>query len=144
MEEKMKGKKRFIRIANKKRTRGSDAKKLDDLQQHLTEQQLHFNREEVHYNKYFTTPKKTRIPDLSNHFIIIELDGKVHGSLDEASESKQTLARNMDYERAGFEYIILNEELAKEFNLNLVDLASYRVYEEEAKIRAKRELEYGQ
>jgi len=138
----MKGKKGWISRANKKKTRQSDGGKLDDLQMHLDNLGLYFKREEVHYNKFFSTPNKLRVPDLSNHFILIELDGSIHGSMDEASESKQTLKRNMDYIRAKFNFIILNEELARAFNLELHNLAAYRVYEEEAKIRAYRKLEY--
>lgn len=67
----------------------------------------------------------------------IELDGPYHGSMDMVSESKQTLERNTDYEIAHYRYIVINEELARNFNLDFNDLTAYRVMEEESKFRAR-------
>jgi len=130
--------KAHIHRANKKRTRNSDAEKLDDIQQHLTQQKFNFIRERVVQNDSFSTRNHIRVPDLSmirgRRLIIIELDGGIHGSLE--MQSERTKKRNADYNRAGFIYILLNEEQAagEDPALDIVSLADYRVREVLSKI----------
>jgi len=132
------GKKQWIHNANKKRSRGSDATKLDELQTHLNLQGLHFMRENPISDNLFTTRNLLRVPDLSHwhgdKLIVIELDGSIHGSLEFATE--KTMRRNADYNRAGIIYILLNEEQMKAENLDMCDLASYRVREVLSKLGA--------
>jgi len=125
--------KAHIHRANKKRTRNSDAEKLDDIQQHLTQQKFNFIREREFHNELFSTRNHIRVPDLSmrygNHLIVIELDGGIHGSLE--MQSDRTKTRNADYNRAHIIYILLNEEQAhgEDPPLDIVSLADYRVRE---------------
>ncbi len=132
------GKKSFIHQANKNRDRNSDAYKLDDVQQHLTQQGFNFIREREIHNTLFSTRNAIRVPDLSywagDKLIVIELDGGIHGSLEMPTE--KTMKRNADYNRAGIIYILLNEEQCKAENLPVVDLASYRVREVLTKLEA--------
>lgn len=134
----MRGKKNFIHQANTKRTRGSDATKLDYIQDHLNQQGLYFEREKELYNSLFETKNKLRVPDLTmfqkEKLIVIELDGPIHGSLE--MQTEKTRRRNADYNRAGIIYILLNEQQAKEEYLELENLASYRVREVLSKLEA--------
>ncbi len=127
----MAGKRSFIHQANKRRGRGSDAEKLDVIQTHLTLQNIHSIREKELYDSRFGTKNNLRVPDLSIQYkgklILIELDGPVHGSLE--FQTEKTKRRNADYNRAGLIYILLNEEQCKAENMDLSDLASYRVRE---------------
>ena len=136
----MKRIKAHIHRANKKRTRNSDAEKLDDIQQHLTQQKLPFIRERALSSSLFSTKNSLRVPDLSGVFhgkmIIIELDGGIHSSLE--TPTKRTMQRNADYNRAGFIYIIINEESAKANHIELHDLASYRVWEVLSKLESEK------
>ena len=126
----MRGKKQWIHNANKKRSRGSDANKLDDIQQHLTQQGFNFIREKEIFERCFSTRNHLRVPDLTmdaGRLVVIELDGSIHGSLE--FQTEKTRRRNADYNRAGIIYILLNEEQMKAENLDMCDLASYRVRE---------------
>ena len=127
----MAGKKSFIHQANKRRGRNSDAGKIDEIQTHLTLQNIHSIRERELFDARFNTRNKLRVPDLTvthkGKLIVIELDGPVHGSLE--FQSEKTKRRNADYNRAGIIYILLNEEQCKAENMDLADLASYRVRE---------------
>jgi len=132
------GKKQWIHNANKNRSRGSDASKLDDIQEFLNEQRLYFTRETAINNGLFSTRNHIRVPDLSmwkgDKLIVIELDGKVHQSLEDPT--KKTLRRNADYNRAGIIYILINEEQAEAYNLELRDLTAYRVREVLSKLES--------
>ncbi len=127
----MAGKKSFIHQANKRRSRNSDAHKIDEIQTHLTLQHIPSIREKELYDKRFGTRNHIRVPDLTIDYkgklILIELDGPVHGSLE--FQTEKTKRRNADYNRAGIIYILLNEEQCKADNMDLADLASYRVRE---------------
>jgi len=133
----LRGKKQWIHNANKKRSRGSDATKLDELQTHLTLQGFNFIREKEIFERCFSTRNHLRVPDLTldvGRLIVIELDGSIHGSLEFATE--KTMRRNADYNRAGIIYILLNEEQMKAENLDMCDLASYRVREVLSKLES--------
>jgi len=121
-------------------SRNSDAEKLDELQTHLNLQHLSFIREEVITNEQFSTRNHVRVPDLTmmygDRMIVIELDGGVHGSLE--IPTNKTKKRNADYNRAGIIYIILNEEQAEAENLDICDLASYRVREIISKLESEK------
>jgi len=136
----MKRVKAHIHRANKKRTRNSDAEKLDDIQQHLTQQKFNFIRERIIYDELFSTRNHIRVPDLSmvrgRKMIVIELDGGIHGSLE--MQSERTKTRNADYNRARIIYILLNEEQAagEDPPLDIVSLADYRVREVLSKIES--------
>ncbi len=123
--------KAHIHRANKRRTRNSDAEKIDDIQQHLNQQRLNFIREREIYNPLFSTRNHVRVPDLSmkykNKLIVIELDGGIHSSLE--TPTNKTLRRNADYNRAGIIYILINEEQAEKEQLELHNLTCYRVRE---------------
>jgi len=135
----LKGTKHDIHRATKNRTRNSDAEKLDDIQQHLTQQLLYFEREKPLYNSLFSTKNHLRVPDLTmfqkEKLIVIELDGGIHGSLE--MQTDKTKKRNADYNRANIIYILLNEQQAKEEHLELENLATYRVREVLCKLEAK-------
>jgi len=125
--------------ANKKRTRGSDAEKLDELQTHLTALGFHILREPQLWSGNFSTRNHKRNPDLKvqyNKFgCYIELDGKIHGNLEQPTE--RTLRRNTDYEIDKLHYMIISEEDAKFFKLDLCDLTAYMVLHEYSKHLAK-------
>lgn len=121
--------KSFIHQANKKTDRNFDAKKLDPIQMNLIRYGISTVREVSLVNTHFTTPNKTRLPDLrdTRHNIIFEHDTfKIHGELSDPNE--RTIKRNDDYKRAGFQLIIINEDLCKMLQLNESDLAVYLYY----------------
>jgi len=135
----LRGKKRWIDRANKKRSSNSDSGKLDLIQMHLENLHYHTFRETTISNGNFSTRNHIRVPDLKVEIgkfeCYIELDGAVHGSLE--SPTEKTVRRNTDYEVAHYNYIILNEEDAKFFKLDIPDLAAYRINEEHSKFLAK-------
>jgi len=135
----MKGKKQWVHRANKSRSRNSDASKLDTIQIHLEQLHYHVFREPHISNGNFSTRNHMRNPDLKVEIgkfeCYIELDGKIHGSLEQPTE--KTIKRNIDYEVAHYNYIILSEEDAKFFKLDVADLAAYRINEEYSKHLAK-------
>lgn len=105
-------KKQFIHQANKKRIQPNDFDKISEVQSILTELgYASFTSQTLYSNKFIA---RERHPDLlinlNGEMIPLELDGSVHGSGDEISETLQTKYRNDDYFRAGFLPIILNEE----------------------------------
>ena len=59
---------------------------------------------------------------------------KIHGEL--GYENVKTIRRNCDYERAGLSWIVINQDLAKNCNLDEADLAEYLFYHELAKRNA--------
>jgi len=135
----MRGKKGFIHQANKKRSSNSDSGKLDLIQMHLENLHYHTFREQYVSSGSFSTRNLKRIPDLKvikgKFEVLIELDGAVHGNLE--SPTEKTVRRNTDYEVAHYNYIILSEEDAKFFKLDIADLAAYRINEEYSKFLAK-------
>jgi len=135
----LRGTKSFIHKSKKDRTRNSDAEKLDEIQTHLMNLRWQVFREPLIDHPKFTTRNHIRNPDLKiiyNKFeCYLELDGKLHGNLSEQTE--KTINRNGDYEASHKNYIILSEEDAKFFKLDLCDLAAYMVLHEYSKHRAK-------
>lgn len=127
----MRGSKAFIHSSKKNRTRNSDAEKLDEIQTHLICHGFEVTREPQLFSGNFTTRNHVRNPDLLIKYddlkLLLELDGKIHGSLE--IQTDKTIARNMDYEIDHRNYIILSEEDAKFFKLDLCDLAAYMVLE---------------
>ena len=123
--------KSFIHQANKKATRNFDAKKLDPIQTTLLRYGIPTIREREIYNDLFETKNHIRIPDLTDtkHHIIIEHDTfKIHGEL--SAPNERTERRNKDYKRAGINFVIINEDLCKELNLNEPNLTVYLYYHE--------------
>lgn len=110
--------KKWKHLADSKRTRNSDADKLDDIQQHL--QQLNYF---THQNCIIAG----RHPDLKLRLygtnIVLELDGAIHGLGDEVSESKQTRLRNQDYILNDIPFITINEEWCKFHGYRFEDVA---------------------
>ena len=135
----MRGSKAFIHSSKKNRTRNSDAEKLDEIQTHLISLGWHVTREPQLSSGNFTTKNHIRNPDLLIKFgkmeLILELDGKIHGNLE--NQTDKTIARNMDYEIDHMNYIIISEEDAKFFKLDLCDLTAYMVSHEFSKHLAK-------
>jgi len=135
----MRGIKSFVHSSKKDRTRNSDAEKLDKIQMALIKRGWQVSREPHLSNGNFSTRNKIRNPDLLIKYgkmdLILELDGKLHGNLSEQTE--KTINRNADYEVGHYNYIILSEDDAKFFKLDLCDLAAYMVLHEYSKYRAK-------
>ena len=108
----MKMNKGWIHQTNKKRTQPNDFDRISEVQSILTELGYHSFTGQTLYSKKFIA--RERHPDLlinmNGEMIPLELDGSIHGSGDEVSETLQTKYRNDDYFRAGFLPIVLNEE----------------------------------
>lgn len=123
-----------------KQKNGDDHKVLP-IMSFLTGKGWHCFREPVIEHGMFSTRNHIRRPDIKivqqKFEVYIEIDGKVHGDLE--MPTLNTLKRNMDYDMAHKNYIIINEELAKFFNLDIQQLASYRVSEEYSKFLARLE-----
>jgi len=123
-------------------TRNMDAKKLDYLILQLEglNQPIACLREVTFQHPRFHTQNKCRVPDLIlNKQIFLEHDtAKIHGELGFANT--KTLRRNADYERAGIDYVIINQDLAKECHLDEADLAEYLYYHKLAEIQARKEV----
>ena len=117
-------KKQGMQVARKKSTRPSDGGRIDRAQDELVELGYKALRGETLTDTNFVA--RSRHPDLVvkiyGEKVPIELDGAVHGSGDEVSESKQTKYRNDDYVRAGFLPVIANEEWLK---VNNIDQQTY-------------------
>ena len=117
-------KKQGMQVARKKSTRPSDGGRIDKAQDELAELGYKVLRGETLTDPNFVA--RSRHPDLVvkiyGENVPIELDGAVHGSGDEVSESKQTKYRNDDYVRAGFLPVIANEEWLK---VNNIDQQTY-------------------
>ena len=126
----------------KNATRNFDAKKLDyiETQLSLLNQPIACLREVTFQHPRFHTQNKCRIPDLIlNKQVFLEHDtAKIHGELGYAN--KKTLRRNCDYHRAGIDYVIINQDLAKECHLDEADLAQYLYYHKLAEIQARKEV----
>ena len=121
--------KSFIHQANKKTDRNWDAKKIDPIQTVLLRYGICTVREREIYNEKFETKNHIRIPDLTDtkHKVVFEHDTfKIHGELSDPNE--RTVRRNGDYKRAGINFIIINEDLCKELNLDESKLAVYLYY----------------
>ena len=82
-------------------------------------------------NNKFSTRNHIRNPDLLIRFgkftCYLELDGKVHGSLEAATQN--TIWRNRDYERIKIPYVIVSEEDAS-FNVMKIQ-NMHRAFEDE-------------
>ncbi len=137
----MRGKKSGIHAARKKRKTNFDSGKLDVIQTHLENLGYNVLREITKRNGNYSTPNNVRVPDFKVSFgkkfeVLIELDGEsAHGTLEQPKE--KTIRRNGDYEVTHENYIILSEPDAKFFNLDIADLAGYRINEEYSKHLAK-------
>jgi len=136
----MRGTKSFIHKSNKNGGRNSDAEKLDKILDHLNlTHNFSTTREPIIEDHHFSTRNCIRNPDIKvkfgDFYCYVELDGKVHQTLDEPTE--KTLIRNSDYERTNTPYIILNESDALEHNLDLCDLVTYLISYEHTKQMAR-------
>lgn len=123
----------------KKQTRGLDAKKLDALQNHLDEKGLHTLREINIFNEKFS--HGFRISDLYfpiERIVLEHNTTKIHGEL--GFENAKSRTKYADYIRGKQHFIIINQDLCKELNIDEGDLAIYLHYHELAKIKAEVEL----
>jgi len=123
----------------KKQTRGSDAKKLDALQLHLDCAGLHTLREKEIFNKSFS--HGFRLSDLYFPLWQIVLEHnttKVHGEL--GYENAKSRIKYADYIKGKQHFIIINQDLCKQLNIDEGDLAIYLYYHELAKIKAETEI----
>ena len=110
--------KHWISRANKNRVVGSDFDRIAEAQSNIGH-----GYQAAQYQT-IPTPKgryPQRKPDLTikicGYTVPIELDGGVHGSNDEISETNKTKIRNDDYVREGYLPIILNHEQLKELKI---------------------------
>lgn len=129
-------KRQFINHAKKSAGRNWDAKKLDVLQYGLTRYNLGSIREKTITDDSFSTPNKVRNPDLIiGKTVIVEHDTvKIHGEL--GFENERTVRRNGDYVITNRNFIIINEDLAKELGIDEAKLVVYLYYHEIMKINA--------
>ena len=119
----------YMQEAKKKRDRNYGENLIDIIQKHLSSKGYNFLRDQTLYNEKFSTSNKKRLPDLilgtwkkTLVKLIIEIDGNgngknVHG-LDLEGATENTKSRNQDYERAGFNYLVLHVEELKENHLS--------------------------
>jgi len=120
--------KQWANHTKKKITRNSDAEKLDYIQNNISIRVT--GREKIYHNKTFTTKNHNHEADLVlNDTIILHHDTvKIHGEL--SYPDNKTLKRDMDFERAGLDYIIINADLARHHGLDEAQLAEYLYYHE--------------
>lgn len=113
------GKKYWQHRINKDRLVGSDFDRIVEIQSIIGRRYsaLQYQTIKTHRGKY-----PQRKPDLTiticGFTIPIELDGGIHGSNDEISETKKTKTRNDDYIREGYLPIILNHEQLKALKIS--------------------------
>jgi len=134
------GSNQWANRAKKSMTRNSDAKKLDYIQDNLPKEIRVTSRERIYHSQKFTTKNQNHEADLVlNEGIILHHDTiKIHGEL--AFPNPKTLKRDMDFERAGFNYIVLNADLAKHLTLDEARLVEYLYYHELHKSKIREEL----
>lgn len=132
------GKSQWANHTKKKMTRNSDAPKLDYIQNNISLRVT--GREKIYHNKKFTTRNNCHEADLVlNDTIILHHDTvKIHGEL--SVPDKKTLKRDMDFERAGYSYFIINQDLAKHLALDEADLSEYLYYHTLHKLKVREEL----
>ena len=121
--------KSFINKANKNSVRNFDAKKLDPIQMTLLRYGIGTIRERETFNFKFNTKNNIRIPDLFDpkSGIVFEHDTvNVHGEL--GYSNQKTKRRNDDYRRAEIPFVVINEDLCRELELNESHLAIYLYY----------------
>lgn len=94
----------------------SGKNKEDLIHQALTEYGFQVFREAKVSNGKFDQKHKQRSVDIKYQYgkmeRYLESDGKVHGNLENPTES--TLKRNTDFEKAKMQYMIINHESIKE------------------------------
>ena len=130
--------KQWANQTKRKMTRNSDATKLDYIQNNISLTVT--AREKIYHNELFTTKNFNHEADLVlNESIILHHDTvKIHGEL--SYPDAKTLKRDMDFERAGFNYIIINADLARFHGLDEAGLAEYLFYHEKHKSMIREEL----
>jgi len=130
--------KQWANHTKKKMTRNSDAPKLDYIQNNISLRVT--GREKIYHNKKFTTRNNCHEADLVlNDTIILHHDTvKIHSEL--SMPDTKTLKRDMDFERAGFNYIIINGDLSKHLGLDEAKLTEYLYYHELHKLKVREEL----
>ena len=145
-------KKQWMYRARKNATRNFGDSLIDLIQQHLNQLGYYFLSDWTIFDDKFSTLNKVRKPDLylsawKGHGVdlILELDGNIHGS-DLQSPTERTGRRNQDYERAGYNYLVLhiaelkeNNFSFKEESLRVLDLITYMVSHELNKIVLREE-----
>lgn len=131
------GARKWKHIADSKRTRNSDADKIDDIQQHL---------QQLNYFPHQNVKIAGRNPDLKLRLygtnIVLELDGPIHGFGDQVSESKQTRLRNQDYIINDIPFITINEEWCKFHGYKFEDVAHIGLFIIEQIVRAKERFKF--
>lgn len=115
----MSGNKSHIHRANKNRSIGSDSDRIITVMSHIGKG---FNAAQYQTLKLPSGKYGQRRPDILmkmyGYDIPVELDGGIHGSNDEITESFQTKVRNDDYVRDGYLPIIINHEQLKELKIS--------------------------
>lgn len=148
----MRGKKSFITNASKKATENFGQSKIYAIVDTLNSCGFHCKIEPTIEDENFSTRNKIRNPDIIVKFddmdVILESDGKVHGSLE--CPTKSTTERNKDFERTNRQYILINHEQVKVLKqvLGIVAkdedlvhfISAYRACEEYSKHIAKKEI----
>ena len=124
------GKRQWANHTKRNMVRNSDATKLDFIQNNIPEEITITAREKIYHSEYFTTKNNNHEADLVlNDRVILHHDTvKIHSEL--SMPNPKTLKRDMDFERAGFSYIIINADLAKHYNLDEPNLSAYLYYHE--------------
>ena len=135
-------KKQWIHKAKIKSVGGTDLVRKNIAQVELSKLGYKALQNETLTNPNFIA--RSRHPDLIvkiyGEKVPIELDGAVHGSGDEVSESKQTKYRNDDYVRAGFLPVIANEEWLKVNNIDQQTYMKCILFNFEQQLRALKRL----
>ena len=136
-----KNSKSFIRRNSKKSESNSDSRKLNEIHTHLSNLHFQVEQEPTIKHEKFNTRTHVRNPDFRIKFgkfqCFLELDGKVHGTLEQPTQ--KTLSRNADFERAKLPYVIVSEEDAKFFKLDICDLSAYLIEQEYSKFLSREE-----
>ncbi len=131
--------KQWANRTKRKMTRNSDAGKLDYIQNNISINVT--GREKIYHNKLFTTKNHNHEADLVlNDTIILHHDTmKIHSEL--STPDPKTLKRDMNFERAGLNWFIINADLAKHLGLDEAALSEYLYYHKLHEIRVKEELQ---
>lgn len=142
-------------ILNNKIDGSTSGKKMEDFCHNvLTSNRFATMREKKIHNELFEQKRKERNVDIKFTYgkmdRYLEVDGKIHGSLEQPTES--TLKRNADFERIKLDYILINHEsisflrkiMMKEGKLSHIKesdliefLVTYRAWEEYSKHLAR-------
>lgn len=141
-------KKQWVHYQNKKREESSDLMKINSVRDILATMGYNAFQDQVIKSNEFLIEKFTRHPDLllllHGYEVPIELDGPIHGSGDEASESWQTSRRNCNYYLNKNPFIILNEEWLVSKKIDAKNYLQCVLFNEQQRLRARKKVETGE